>query len=647
MLVKIREQASGWLAWVIVIVITIPFALWGVQSYFEGPSSVPVAVVNGEKIELYDYQNALAQRRNSLIQQAGGNYNPTEFEAEELRREVVQTMVTTRVVNQYVSDYRYYLRDEQLRETIETTPAFLTDGEFDFNLYIDLLRSNGITLKSYEASIQRSILSRQISSLIIGSAFLSDREVDRLLQLADQMRTVDYVLLPANRFEAEIQISDEDAEQNYQNNLSAHEISARIKVDYIELRVDDLVDKVTPSEAEINENYEQNTDRYKQAETRKASHILFRVDADGDDAKKAEVRAQAEQVLTDARTDNADFTELAKEHSDDPGSKDNGGDLGVVTRGQMVAPFEEAVFDMTAGEIRGLIETQFGYHIIKLTELTEERQKMLDEVSVEVANVIKRTQAEKLFAEISDTFQNLVFENPDDLTVAAEELGLEIKQTDWFTENSGEGIASEEQVRRAAFEDDVIISELNSVAIELGFEHLLAIHKNEYESARVKLFDEVKSEVIQILKAEQSIDKVEALGEMLAADLNSTTIDWAQLLEMEKLESMVLPSTHDAVTGNLTNLGDAAFGLGADLSRGIVYSSVALDNGDYAIYALKEVILGNTDDSDDTEQRTELEQQMLARSGNEIYQQFLKTIVDGSDLSINDAQVQRSPETIF
>ena len=639
MLTQIRARASGWLAWVIVILITIPFALWGIQSYFEGPTEVPVATVNGEEIPLYAFQNELSRQRRVTIPQPDGTSRPLRPESPAMRAEVVESMIASRLMAQYVREHDYRLSDAALKARIETNPAFSRDdGGFDADLYRNLLRSNGYTPQTYEASERINVAIQQLSDSLADSSFVTEAEMNRLLALQAQIREADYALLSAGRFEAEIEIDDDQAEQYYRDNLSAFEAPARIKVDYIELSVDNLAEGIEPSDAEINETYARTSERYKQAEARKASHILFSVEADADEEARAEILAEAEAVLVEARA-GADFAELASQHSGDPGSKDKGGDLGVVTRGQMVQPFEEAVFGMRADEIRGPVETRFGYHIIKLTELSEARQKTVDEAREEVADEARRAQAENQFAELGEAFQNLVFEDPESLTTTADELGLTVRQSDWFTEADGQGVAGEALVRRAAFSEDVINDDLNSSAIELGFDHLLALRKADYEAAHPQPFEGVREEIKQRLKSDRSRRQTRELGEQLVADLNGGQTDWEGLLKARELEAQALAEQRDQVPGNLRELGEAVFSHPPLEDGAVAYSGVLLANGDYAIYALRGVSPGNLEGVDEA-RRTRLTNQLLARDGDGLFRRLRETIRAEAEVAINHKQVQ-------
>ena len=391
--------------------------------------------------------------------------------------------------------------------------------------------------------------------------------------------------------------------------------------------------------------YERNAERYKQAESRKASHILFGVDDSADEDARAAALAKAEEVLAEAKG-GGDFAALAKTHSDDPGSKEKGGDLGPVLRGQMVAPFEDAVFSMEEGEIRGPVETQYGYHIIKLTELQESRQKGLEEVRDDAAEEVRRERASALFSEMAESFENLVFEDPDSLQTAADELGLTIEQTDWFTETAGEGVAAEARVRDAAFGDDVLQNGVNSAAIELGFDRLLALRRVEYEAAHTKPLEEVRAGIESQLKLAETAKKAKARGEAWLAELREGKRDWKKLLREEKLKAKTLPEKRADVPPELSALGAAVFAHAGPPPGETAFDGAVLANGDYALYALKEIAEGDLGGVEESE-RDNVRRQLLARDGNGLYRRFLNAIRAEADISVNREQLEESPLLLY
>ncbi|WP_424947903.1 SurA N-terminal domain-containing protein [Candidatus Spongiihabitans sp.] len=640
MLTAIRERATGWIAWVIVTLITIPFALWGINSYFQGATEIAVATVNGAEISNYAYQQALSAQRQTLIDRLGGDFDPALLDSLGVKSRVIDSLVDDQLLTQFTIDQNFRISDDQLKEIIQTFPAFLEQGRFSQTRYLELLNANRLTAQGFEQSQRQNGAINQLRAGIADSAFFTAMERDQLLALSAQSRSAQYTVLNADKFDGEFDIDDAEIQAYYEKNLGRYETESSIKVDYIELSVESLSGSIAPSEQEINALYEDTKGRYKQAESRTASHILVSVsESDNEEQKRAKFEL-ARDILNRANA-GEDFAALAQQYSDDPGSKQNGGDLGVVARGQMVKPFEDAVFAMRAGEIQGPIETRFGYHIIKLTALSAERQQTLDQVRDEVLQDLMKFQAENLFAELAESFKNLVFEDPDDLTTAADAMDLPIQSSDWFTANKGGGVAEDAAVRRAAFAEDVLNENLVSSAIEIGFDKLVAVQKSEYEAAHPKSLESVRSEIIATIKSEKSQAKVWQMGSDLLTSLESSVqnkASWERFIAQQNLRALTLPSKKSEIPAELTMLGDVVFALSAPKKGEVRFGGLALDNGDYALVSLEQVEQSDLASVDDA-QRTTVQQQLLERDGAGMFNRFRALLRKNADITISQQQL--------
>lgn len=635
MLTAIRERATGWLAWVIVTLITIPFALWGINSYFQGANEVSVATVNGTEISNYAYQQELSTQRQTMRERFGESFDPALLDNLNMKKRVIENMVDNQLLTQFTRTQKFRISDEQLKKIIQATPTFQEDGKFSQARYLGLLNANRLSVQGFEQTQRQNGAADQLREGITESAFFTDLERDQLLLLNEQSRNAQYAVLKANTFEGEFDIDDAEVEAYYQKNNDRYQTQARIKVDYIELSVESLSAAITPGEEEINALYEDTKGRYKQAESRTASHILISVEESDSEEQQQSKLELANDVLQQANADQ-DFAALAKQYSDDSGSKQNGGDLGVVARGQMVKPFEDAVFDMGEGEIRGPIESQFGYHIIKLTALSAERQQTLEQVRAQVVEDVVKLRAENLFAELAESFKNVVFEDPDNLTTAANEMDLPIQTSDWFTISNGNGVAEDSAVRRAAFAEDVLNENLVGAAIEIGFDKLVALQKSEYEEASVKNLESVKSGIIATIKSEKSQATVLKRGSDLLTALEAGAHNkaiWESFIEQQKFESLTLSSKKADIPSELTKVGDTVFALPAPKEGEVRFGGLALDNGDYVLVSLEKVEHGELASVDDS-QRTTMQQQLLERDGVEMYNQFRLLLRENADITI-------------
>lgn len=636
MLTAIREGSKGWISGIIIGLIVLTFALFGISSYLEGGQETPVATVNGDEIDLYTYQNELAQQRQALTSRFGSNFDPSLLDSLGLKDRVLDSLIETRLLNQHTADNNYRLSDQQLAARIQRSEVFRTDGQFDSEKYNNILTANRLTPQGYEAIERQNGIALQLRSGIVESAFTLETELDRLVTLQTQSRDVEYVVIPAAEFVDEFEVTEEEAREEYDKNIDQYQREAKIKVEYIDLSVQKLAAESEPTEDELRQTFERLKGRFKTPEVRKASHILISVDAGSDDSAKAERLNHAQSIFNQAES-GADFAELAKEHSDDPGSANNGGDLGIVTPGQMVQPFEDAVFSMQRGDIAGPVETQFGYHIIKLTELTEERQQTYDEAQEVVEEEARKASAEALFADLVEPFQNLIFEQPESLGPTEDETGLEVETSDWFTLNQGEGIASEPAVRRAAFAPDVLDEGLNSPAIELGFDRMVAIRKLEYEAANPKPFEEVKEQITLNIKLERSREKAAKVAAESINDLTHQT-SWDIMLATNEWVAQSLAPQRAEIEPEYAVLADKVYADDFPDENAPIYGDVALPNGDAVIYALKGVQEGPGGDAAGGV-RDQLVQQLINRDGAETYQRFMNQLRSTAEIVIDEEQL--------
>jgi peptidyl-prolyl cis-trans isomerase D len=640
MLTAIRERATGWIAWVIVTLLVIPFALWGINSYFEGGSEISVASVNGDDISIYTYQDDLSQQSRALSERLGSNFDPQLLETLGIRQRVLDNLINNRLLNQYTSDQNFRISDSQLSQMIQSEPAFQVDGKFDLAQYQAILSANRFSPQSFEQYQRVNEVVNQLSIGISDTAFVTDFDKSRLLALQDQQRTASYAVISTDQFIDQIEISDQEISQYYERNGERYMTEARIRVNYIELSNDALKELITLSEDQISSLYEETKGRYRTAENRRASHILISVPESAEEETRQEKLALANSLI-ERLNQGEDFSALAREFSNDPGSSSNGGDLGVIAREQMVKPFEDAVFSMQQGDINGPVQTQFGYHIIKLVELAPGQQQPLEEVRDLVAAEAKNIQAEDMFAELSESFKNLVFEDPDNLTTTADELDLPIKESDWFSLSVGQGVGAEILVRNAAFAEDVLTDNLVSPAIEIGFDKLIAIQKTEYEAETLKPLEEVKSDIVNSITRETVQAQVLEMGAQYLGEFDEGTrtwADWNAFISEKGLTGEQLTGKKQDVAPELALLANSIFSALTPESGIVTPGGVALANGDYALFILEQVTAGDPQNTDEAI-AANVEARLDSRDGAEMYIQFRSHLRENADVTIYQDQL--------
>ena len=631
MLTEIKDRATGWIAWIIVILISIPFALWGVNEYFAGGDSLNVAVVNGQEIEQQAYRHALEERRSIARRMLGTQFDPDTVNSIEFRTAVLEDLILRQLLRENVQDAGFRVSDAQLAQFIKTTPQFQRDGEFDSAAYQQAVRSLGYTRTGFESYLRQQNILQQVRDGLEKSSFITAADEESMLKLASEKRVFDYITLATDQFLSDVQVSDQEVEEYYTANPELYQSPELVKIEYVRLAVADLAENVEVTEEDIQRFYEDNKELYGKPAQRNASHILLTVDEDAEDATVQEVREQAE-TLTDRARAGEDFADLAKEYSQDPGSAAQGGDLGLVEAGVMVKPFEDALFVMQEGEISDPVKTRYGYHVIKLTGLVPGQTKALAEVRDEIEKEERTKQAEALFVDRAETFRNMVFEQPESLAPVVDELDLELAVSDWFSQSSGEGIAEYSKIRDVAFSDDVYIENLNSEAIELDIDTLVAIRKKDSQAAGLKSLAEVQTEIEQALKLNKAKESVLQNGQELLANLNKG-VDWETLLEESGLESK------RATQSRLQPDPEHSLLLTAEVFRAPVpdeqpqYGSVTMPDGSYTVFRLDHIERGGpamlNEDS-----REEVNASLSRRRGNDYFLSYQRGLRQSAEVEI-------------
>ena len=523
MLTSIREKTKGWVAGIIIGLVSVPFALWGINAYFEGGGRLNVAEVNGVDISVDAYRRALDDQRRSLQQILGKNADPRLFDTPVFRQRVVDGLIDDILVATDVEAQGYRVSAAEIGSQIRQTPQFQRDGQFDPKLYTALLRNAGMDVRGFEARVQRDFLLRQAEGVIARSALVLPSDIEMLLKLQAQQREAVVAVLRPARLSDRVKVSAQAIEQDYAANSARYMTPERVRVETIRLAATDLANDIRVSEDEIRKAQADTATSTVSREERRASHILINLPSTAD--PEAEKLAMAKlQGLRAKLLAGADFAGLAKQNSEDPGSAAQGGDLGFVARGALVKEFEQVLFSLKkSGELSAPVRTSYGLHLIKLTSIkapvaapTATRAKVESE--------IKARKAEERFFEFSEKFRNLVYEQPDSLKPAAELLGLKIETSAWFTRTGGEsGLLANARFVEAAFDPEVLGQGRNSPVIDNGPNILVALRIAGHEPPRLRPLAEVRAEIekkllASALQAEADRLAQEALGKLRASE---------------------------------------------------------------------------------------------------------------------------------
>jgi peptidyl-prolyl cis-trans isomerase D len=629
----IRNHAKGWIAWMVVIIIGIPFAFFGIQRYFGGGGEPTVAEINGTKVTLREFQRAYQEQRRRLEAALGPNFDINALDETRLRKNTLEQMIDEELVIQDARARGLTISEGQLAGHIGSLNVFRDKGTFSPERYRQWLRSQGYTSSGFEHEFRRSLLAAQVYAGVAGTAFVTPSEVNNMLRLLGQKRTYAQLTIPAKRF-SDVSVSDEAVQDYYHQHQSRFMTPEQVSVRYLELSKSAIAAGINPDEAELRSYYQARKSNYVIPEQRRASHILIKLPKDADQAAVAAARKKLEQ-LKQQLAQGADFAKLAREYSQDPGSAKQGGDLGFFSRGTMDEALEKVVFSMKPGEVSGPVRTPFGLHLVKLTAVKPAETETFDQAKAEVLREYRREKAESIYADQAEKLANLTFENPNTLSVAAQALGLKVKEAGPFSRaGSKEGIASDRKVVQAAFGSEVLENSYNSQALDLGGDRLVVLRVKDHQPPRQQTLDEVRDRIVATLQADAARSKAQALGEELIGRLRDGG-DPHQLAADHKLEwgkeSEVGRDARDVAQPVLR----ALFAMSKPVQSKTVYEGLTLDAGDFTILALSRVTDG--DPKQVPAQRRDAVREALARGhGQRAYQAYVQALRAQADIVIHD-----------
>ncbi|MDH5486003.1 MAG: SurA N-terminal domain-containing protein, partial [Gammaproteobacteria bacterium] len=433
MLTAIREKTQGIIAAFIVALIAIPFALWGVNSYFDTGGQINIAKVNGMDITQNDFRNEIDRLR--------GKVEPKTLNNPQFKQSILSNMIDQALIIRNAELQGYRVGNVQLAEIIRNQPNFQRDGKFDASLYEALLRREGLSPKLFEARVRDEILVTHLQAGISESRIITQSEIAEIARLLSQEREIAFVLIGIEPQMAKITLTSADIEKYYSAHPEMFQFPEQVRIEYLRLSAADQNQNYQPSDEELNRVYAEEAARYVTLEKRRASHVLITLPSQAGDEKSKEAFAKIQEIAKQARS-GSDFAGLAKKYSEDTTTSPLGGDLGEIRRGVLPKELEDAIFTLKPGEVSQPVRSLYGYHVIKLTAHTPEKRKPLAEVRKELVDIIRRRKGEEVFFDKTEKLRNLVYEQPDSLVPAAKALGLEIQKSDWFTLAGGAGIAA-------------------------------------------------------------------------------------------------------------------------------------------------------------------------------------------------------------
>ncbi len=610
--------------------IAVSFAFVGVESYVRNPGGQDVvANVAGQKVTSSDFDQAFRQQQERFRQMLGANYDPQLVDNPQMRSSVLDELINQRLAQAAASKAGLTISDSILAERIAAESAFQEDGKFSAKRYEIVLRAQNLTPTSWETLLAQDLQRSQFQESVTGSSFIGSVPVKLFVSALEQSREVSVVNFTPEQYQAQVKIDAAAAKTYYEQRQSEFTIPEQVKVEYVELSMDALAAQVQIAADDVKNYYTANSDRYVQKEQRKASHILINAAAKASDAEKKAAREKAEAIFAAVKKNPKSFADEAKKSSQDPGSGAQGGDLGFFSRGMMVKPFEDAAFSMKKDEIVGPIQSDFGFHIIRLTDVRPETGKPFKEVAPEIEAELKKQGAAKNFAETAQLLTDRVFEQSTALKPIADELKLPLRTSAWLARAGAAPPFNNPKLLQALFSEDVLKNKRNTEAVEIAPNHLIAARVAEYKPAAQRPFESVQQELMLRLTREEAAKLAHADGEAklkMLREGKSAGVVWPAVLAVSRQNSGALPQ--NVITEALK----------ASTSKLPAYIGIANPQGGYTLVQISKVIeapLGDAAKLKSTQQR--LEQAV----GQQEMQSLLAALRKDTDVKVNKELIEK------
>ena len=614
MLQNIRDNSQGWIAKTIIGIIVMLLALTGFDAIFNAASnSRNAAEVNGEEISLDELNQAMNMQRRQLAQQLGGNFDPSMLDDKLVRESSLRALIDRALLLQGARDADFAFSEAALDQLILQTPEFAVDGVFNAARFDQVIQQMGYTRLQFRELLKQEMLIGQLRAGISGSGFVTDEQIEAFARLEQQTRDFATITVPAET--AAVDVSNDEAREYYEKNTDRFRSPEQVILEYLELNKESFFDQVEVSEEDIKDLYQQRIANL--AEQRRAAHILIETEGSDDATAKEKIDEVAKRLAS-----GEDFSALAKELSQDPGSANEGGDLGFAGPGVYDPAFEEALYGLEEGQVSAPVRSDFGWHLIKLLGVQSPEIPSLESLKPELVRELKAQQVEQSFVEASKQLEDTAFESSD-LIQPAQELGLSVQTTEAFGREGGAGVAANRQVIQAAFSDEVLVDGANSGVIELDPDTVVAVRVKEHLQPEVLPFEAVKDDIIAQLKSSKAAEQALAKGEQLIATLR----DGGQVEQQWQPVEAALRSQEGVEPAVLQQVFRMPKPEASDKPS---YGSVRLSDGDFVVVRLSGVSEPKAELSEEDKQN--YRRFLASRSGQQDFAAYRQMLHENAEI---------------
>lgn len=534
------------------------FVMFGLEGYSRfNDQGATVAKVNGNKISQGEW-DAAHKREVDRLRSSMPNIDVKMFDTPEAKYATLERLVRDQVVSAAAKKLQLVASDTKLARELQSIPAIAAlrspDGKLDMERYKQLVASQGMTPEMFEMQMRADISNQQVIQGVQASAFATLAQTQTAMNAFMQRREVQIVNIPAADFLSKVNVSEADIQAYYDKNSNKFQSAESADIEYVILDIESLRQTIVLNEQDLKSYYEQNLQRLSSKEERRASHILITAAKDAPEAEKKAARAKAEELLKAVKAKPASFAEVARKNSQDPGSAVKGGDLDFFGRGAMVKAFEDAAFSLKKADISDIVESEFGYHIIQLTDIKAPKAQSFESLRPSLEADLKKQQAQRKFAEMAETFSNTVYEQSDSLKPVAEKLKLTIQKASKVARNAealnpqSKNLLGHPALLQALFSEASLQKQRNTEAIEVAPNSLVSARVVKHQPAATLALTEVKDLVKRNLTQDKAAEMAKAQGEQKLANLKTSAegLPNAIVLSREKSQRQ-LPQVVEAV----------------------------------------------------------------------------------------------------
>ena len=624
MLETIRNGLEKKWAKVVLAIIVVPFALFGIDSYLNSMgSNVTVASVNNFEISAQDFQRSMMVLQERL--DAEGQ-DRSILQSPELKKSVIESLVDSQLIKEAVNKYNFRISNDQLTTYLVGMPDFQENGKFSQQRYDQIVQYNGLTPKKLEDQIRGDMATQQIQGTLANLSYYPKNKIDDIAKIAYQKRHVKLYDLLLKDYEAAVKVSDEELNTFYNDNPSSFIRPDQVKIDFVVYSVANIVPTINVTDEDIKSFYEANKANYEGAEERSASHILFLADKSLSNDELTKVKTQAEKVLADLKKNPKKFSEYAKKYSQDPESAKNDGSLGFFKRGVMVKEFEDSVYSMKKGAISDLVQSDFGFHIIRLDDIKGDQVTFAD-VKPQIKGELIYQKALEKYNTNAEDFSNMVYESKDSLQSVIDKYSLDVQQSQWLSKQDAERFFNNPVFADAIFDKSIIENKFNTPAIEVSPNNLVSARVVDFRKSETRPFEEVKSEIKDYLKKRNAQENLINDGNKLVSDLQDASANEPKWFDDLTIDRSDKKGISDVIAEEIFKLNS---------SNLPVYSGIFDPKGEFIVIKLDKV----SSEDIGAEDIEFFNEEFLSAIDKEIERAYIEDLRADSKIKINSKFLQ-------